>query len=58
MRICICEFPEMCDGSGRVFCLGCGGDQCVCRGCMGQGESDCDGCEMCDPRDDEGDSDE
>lgn len=48
---CICEFPAQCDGSGIVLCLGCGGDQCVCKACYGNGEDECPGCEMCANRD-------
>lgn len=58
--VCICDFPEVCDGSGHVPCLGCGGESCVCAACMGNGEDTCDGCAACEPRsieDDDYDSD-
>jgi hypothetical protein len=46
MADCICEFPTDCGGLGVVFCLGCGGDLCVCPACPMGGDQDCD-CEMC-----------
>ena len=60
---CICEFDACCGGSGVLQCMGCGGDQCVCRACFSNGETECDGCEMCgwggddSPEDDRYDSD-
>jgi hypothetical protein len=53
---CICEFPAECDGSGIVQCEGCGGDQCVCACCFGNGETTCEGCDEC-RHDDEDDAD-
>lgn len=44
---CICDWPAECDGSGHVSCEGCGGDQCVCAACFGQGEDECPGCDNC-----------
>jgi len=41
---CMCEWDSACSGLGTIYCLGCGGDQCVCR-CGG--ETDCPGCENC-----------
>lgn len=52
MTECICEFDEECDGSGNLQCRGCGGDGCFCAACFGHGESECYGCDMCEPADD------
>jgi hypothetical protein len=52
MPQCICEFASCCYGTGALHCRGCGGDFCICRACFGQGETDCDGCEMCGHADD------
>ena len=41
---CICEWPDSCDDTGTLECLGCGGDLCVCR-CGGT--MACPGCEDC-----------
>lgn len=41
---CICEWPDGCDGTGTLYCDGCGGDTCVCD-CGG--EIYCDGCDEC-----------
>ena len=46
---CMCEWDDACGGLGTLYCLGCGGDPCVCT-CGG--ERECDGCEHCDPLDD------
>ena len=42
--ICECDFDAECSGVGILYCLGCGGDQCICR-CGG--ERDCGGCVNC-----------
>ena len=42
----MCDFDDECSGTGILHCLGCGGDLCVCR-CGG--ESECYGCDMCEP---------
>jgi hypothetical protein len=39
----MCEWHG-CSGTGTEHCVGCGGDQCVCR-CGG--ERECHGCELC-----------
>lgn len=44
---CMCEFPLTCGGTGYLHCDGCGGDQCVCGPCYGQGEVECYGCDAC-----------
>lgn len=44
---CICDFPRRCGGMGLLKCLGCGGDQCVCAACFGQGTEVCPGCCCC-----------
>lgn len=42
--MCICEWPDQCDGGGMLHCEGCGG------------ECECGGCEMCErPNDDDWD---
>lgn len=59
---CICDFPLSCGGSGTIACSGCGGDQCVCAACHGNGERECPGCSMCEgdsgPNDDYDEQDE
>ena len=42
--VCMCDWPEECDGSGMLTCNGCGDDQCYCR-CGG--ECECPGCAQC-----------
>lgn len=44
---CMCDFLDVCGGSGMLTCLGCGGDQCVCAACFGHGEQECPGCIEC-----------
>jgi hypothetical protein len=49
MASCMCDFDDECSGTGVLYCLGCGGDQCVCGRCFG--EMPCDGCDWCEHRD-------
>lgn len=51
MTYCMCDWDDECDGSGVLHCLGCGGDQCVCAVCFGNGELSCEGCAQCDSPD-------
>lgn len=44
---CICVFEQGCAGLGLRHCRGCGGDQCICAACFGDGVIDCPGCEYC-----------
>ena len=54
--ICMCDWPEECNGLGIIYCDGCGGDLCICS-CAG--EMECHGCENCDDgRDPDDDYDE
>ena len=41
---CGCEWPDGCNGTGTLYCDGCGGDICVC---ICGGEMECPGCETC-----------
>ena len=50
---CGCEWPDLCSGTGTLYCDGCGGDICVC---ICGGEMPCMGCTECEedePRDPE-----
>lgn len=52
MDECCCEFPDVCSGAGVLYCIGCGGDLCICT-CGGVAE--CGGCGNCDGGVDEDD---
>lgn len=52
MSRCVCDFGDECSGTGGLYCLGCGGDLCICA-CGG--EAECPGCDMCSEQDDFGD---
>lgn len=41
---CLCEWPDGCNGTGTLYCDGCGGDICVC---ICGGWMECPGCEYC-----------
>jgi hypothetical protein len=45
MSDCVCEFGLACNGTGTIFCDGCGGDLCIC---LCGGEMPCEGCLYCD----------
>ncbi len=42
--MCLCDWPDHCDGLGVLQCNGCGGDFCLCE-CGG--EAECGGCTEC-----------
>lgn len=42
--VCGCEFDDDCNGAGTIYCVGCGGDLCIC---MCGGERPCEGCDWC-----------